>query len=68
MTSPEELAVWRHEKVSILRHAKATGIKEPDAIAELVRERVEADPDRAIEFLVNDSERWLMAELNRKAA
>jgi hypothetical protein len=68
LESPEEQAVWRHEKASILRVAKAKGIKAPDAIAELVRERVEADPDRAIEFLANDSERWLMAELNRKAA
>jgi len=66
LTTALEHAVWKREKGVILSMAKARGIKAPDAIAELVRERVEADEDRAVEFLADDSDAWLEAEIRKQ--
>jgi hypothetical protein len=66
LTTALEHAVWKRERGLILSNARARGIKEPDAIAELVRERVEADEERAVEFLADDADAWLAAELQRK--
>lgn len=66
LTNAEEQAWWRRNKAQILRQAKSMGITEPDAIAELVRESVEADPERAVEFLQSDADRWLEAELRKQ--
>jgi hypothetical protein len=67
LLTPEEHAVWRSSKRGILLEAKRLGIKAPDAIAELVRERTEADPDLAIELLARHAERDWAAEY-RKAS
>jgi hypothetical protein len=66
LLSAEELAWWRRNKPQILRDARAQGITEPDAIAEQVREAVEGDPERAVEFLQADADAWLEAELRKQ--
>jgi hypothetical protein len=66
LVNAEEQAWWRRNKAQILRRAKEMGITEPDGIAELVRESVEADPERAVEFLQSDADRWLEAELRKQ--
>jgi len=66
LVNAEEQAWWRRNKAQILRRAKEMGITEPDGIAELVRESVEADPERAIEFLQSDADRWLETELRKQ--
>ncbi len=66
LETPEEMAWWRHGKTVILRDAKELGLTEGDAIAEMVRERVEADPERALEYLQADADLWVEAELRRQ--
>lgn len=66
LVNAEEQAWWRTNKNQILRQAKEMGITEPDGIAELVREAVEGDPERAVEFLQNDADKWLAAELRKQ--
>lgn len=66
LVNAEEQAWWRRNKAQILRRATELGITEPDGIAELVRESVEADPERAVEFLQSDADRWLAAELRKQ--
>lgn len=61
----EQLAWWKRNRPSILRQAKEMGIEAADGIAELVREQVEGDPDRAIEFLQDDADAWVAAELRK---
>lgn len=65
LESPEEWAWWRAERRSILRTAKEAGIDQGDLIAEGIRERVEADPERALEFLQNDADAWVEAEIRK---
>lgn len=62
----EELAWWRRNRPSILRLAKEMGITAGDGIAELVREQVDADPERALEFLQADADVWVEAELRKQ--
>ena len=66
LVSGEELAWWHKNRGQILRQAKDLGITAPDGIAELVREAVEADPDRALEFLQADADAWVAAELRKQ--
>jgi hypothetical protein len=66
LESGEELAWWRRNKTQILRQARDMGISAADGIAELVREAVEADPDRALEFLQADADAWVVAELKKQ--
>lgn len=66
LTSPEELAWWHRRKPEILRNARAANVTEPDAIAELVREAAESDPERAVEYLQADADAWLEAELRKQ--
>lgn len=66
LVNAEEQAWWRRNKAQILRRATELGITEPDGIAELVRESVEADPERAVEFLQSDADRWLATELRKQ--
>jgi len=66
LLNAEEQAWWRRNKAQILRRAKELGITEPDGIAELVRESVEADPERAVEVLQSEADRWLAAELRKQ--
>lgn len=66
LTNAEEQAWWHRNKGQILRQAKEMGIAEPDGIAELVREAVEGDPERAVEFLQSDADKWLAAELRKQ--
>lgn len=68
ITDPLALAYWTHEKRAILARAAAKGVTEPDAVAEFATELAEADQDRAISFLVADSERLIRAETRKKAA
>ena len=65
LVTAEEWAWWRAERASILRNAKDAGITEGDAIAEGIRERVELEPERAIEYLQQDSDAWVEAEIRR---
>lgn len=65
LESAEEWAWWRAERRSILRAAKEAGIEQGDMIAEGIRERVEADPERALEFLQNDADAWVEAEIRK---
>lgn len=66
LVNAEEQAWWRKNKSQILRQAKEMGITEPDGIAELVREATDADPERAVEFLQSDADKWLRAELRKQ--
>jgi hypothetical protein len=66
LETAEEWAWWRAERKSILRTAKEAGITEGDAIAEGIRERVEVDPERAIEYLQNDADAWVEAEIRKQ--
>lgn len=66
LVNAEEQAWWRKNKPQILRQAKEMHITEPDGIAELVREAVDADPERAVEFLQSDADKWLAAELRKQ--
>jgi hypothetical protein len=66
LTNPEELAWWHRRKAEILRDAKAAGITEPDAIAERIREAVEADPETGVEYLQADADAWLANELRKQ--
>ncbi len=66
LTSGEELAWWHKNRGQVLRRAKELGITAPDGIAELVREAVEADPDRALEYLQADADAWVAAELRKQ--
>jgi hypothetical protein len=65
LETAEEWAWWRAERKSILRTAKEAGITEGDAIAEGIRERVELEPERAIEYLQNDADAWVEAEIRK---
>ena len=65
LETPEEWAWWRHGRRVILEDAKQLGLTDGDQIAELVRERVEADPERAVEYLQNDADAWVAAELRK---
>jgi hypothetical protein len=65
LETAEEWAWWRAERKSILRDAKEAGIGEGDMIAERIRERVEADPERALEYLQNDADAWVEAEIRK---
>lgn len=66
LVNAEEQSWWRRNKAQILRQAKEMEITEPDGIAELVREAVEHDPERAVEFLQADADKWLEAELRKQ--
>jgi hypothetical protein len=66
LESGEELAWWHKNRGQILRRAKELGVSAPDGIAELVREAVEADPDRALEYLQEDADAWVAAELRKQ--
>ncbi len=66
LVNAEEQAWWRRNKAQILRQAKEMQITEPDGIAELVREAVEHEPERAVEFLQSDADKWLKAELRKQ--
>lgn len=66
LSSPEELAWWHRRKAEILRDARAAGITQPDAIAERIRESVEADPESGLEYLQADADAWLTAELRKQ--
>jgi len=66
LVNAEELAWWRRNKAQILRDARAAGVTEGDAIAELIREAVDAEPERAVEFLQSDADKWLAAELRKQ--
>lgn len=66
LTTALEHAVWKREKGRILSNARARGITAPDAIAEMVRERAEAEQDLAIEYLADDADAWLEAELRKQ--
>lgn len=66
LVNAEEQAWWRKNKQQILRQAKDLGITEPDGIAELVREAVDLEPERAVEFLQSDADRWLATELKKQ--
>lgn len=65
LMTAEEWAWWRAERKSILRSAKEQGITEGDAIAELIRENVEMEPERALEFLQADADAWVEAEVRK---
>lgn len=65
LVTAEELAYWHHERDSIKRDAKRLGKTAPDEIAELVKERAEFDPERAVQFLERDADAWLKAEIMR---
>lgn len=65
LVTAEEWAWWRAERASILRNAREAGISEGDAIAEGIRERVELEPERAIEYLQQDADAWVEAEIRR---
>jgi hypothetical protein len=65
LSTAEELAYWHHERDGIKRDAKRLARTAPDEIAELVKERAEFDPERAIHFLERDAEAWLKAEIYR---
>jgi len=65
LVTAEEHAIWQVARRQILSDAKARGITAPDAIAELVRERAEADPDLATDAMQASADRWLAAELKR---
>src|SRR5512138_175890 len=66
LETPQELAWWKANRGSILRTARELGKTSGDAIAEMVREQVEGDPERAIEFLSDDADAWVAAELKRQ--
>lgn len=66
LESPEELAWWRRNRTSIMRNAKEQGIEEPDAIAEMVREAVELEPERAVDMMQADADAWLAEELRKQ--
>lgn len=51
LMTAEEHAIWHSARRQILAEAKARGIKAPDQIAELVRERVELEPEAATDSL-----------------
>ncbi len=65
LTTAEEWAWWRAERKTLLRNAKEQGVTEGDAIAELIRERVELEPERAIEYLQADADAWVEAEVRK---
>ena len=65
LDTAEERAWWRRQRPSILRRAKELGKTEGDEIAEMIRESVEAEPERALEFLMADSDAWVEAEIRR---
>lgn len=66
LVTPEEQAWWKRNKTQMLRESREAGISEPHAIAELVRERVELEPERAVEFMQADADAWLRSELKRE--
>jgi hypothetical protein len=65
LETAEEWAWWRAERKNILRTAKEAGITAGDAIAEGIRERVELEPERAIDYLQQDADAWLEAEIRK---
>lgn len=65
LQSAEEWAWWRKERPSLLREARELGMTEGDQLAEVIRERVEADPDRALEYLQDDADAWVELEVRR---
>lgn len=65
LTSAEEFAVWKHARRQVLAAARAQGVTASDQIAELVREYAEANPEQALDWLQNDSDAWLEAELSK---
>jgi hypothetical protein len=68
LTSAVQLATWKRARKQILAQAKRLKITQPDAVAELVGEWVEADPDRAMGYVIADAEQWVRDELRRNAA
>jgi hypothetical protein len=63
-----ELAVWKHARKQILTEAKRRHVSAPDAVAEIVREWAEFDPDRAMGYLITDAEQWVTTETRKRAA
>jgi len=63
-----ELAYWQHERRRVLAEAKRRGVTAADGVAEIVTELVEFDPDRAMGFLIDDTEQWVRNETKQRAA
>lgn len=66
LSTAEEFAVWKHERDSIMRDARRLGLIHADQIAELVKERAEMDPEKAIDLLSQDVDAWVKAEMHRQ--
>lgn len=63
-----ELAYWKHERRRVLAEAKRRGVTAADGVAEIVTELVEFDPDRAMGFLIDETEQWVRNETKARAA
>lgn len=66
LMTAEEWAWWRTERASILRLAKTLGKTEGDEVAEMIREAVEMNPERALDYLSRDADAWVEAEVRKQ--
>ena len=66
LLSAEEWAWWRRERPSVLRLAKTLGKDSGDEVAEMIREAVELNPERALNYLSEDSDAWVEAEVRKQ--
>ena len=66
LETPEEWAWWRRNKRSLLRQAKELGKTSGDEIAEMIREAVGDNPEEALNYLADDADAWVEAEIRRQ--
>lgn len=66
LLTAEEWAWWRRERASVLRLAKTLGKDSGDEVAEMIREAVELNPERALDYLSQDSDAWVEAEVRKQ--